>query len=154
MAGDVTLTALVEGDLARPRVTFKADGQGIASPIRGHAFSLGRFEAVGTFNKGDLEINRAYMDTPEGLITVHGVLGSHGNIGLAVVARGLLPAAYDPRMSGQVNLVATIGGTLKRPTASGRIEGYELTYDLPPRHSRGYGRIPSRSAHVLQLQPR
>ncbi len=128
LSGTASLTTALSGNVSRPDVEFETEGQGIATISKNHSFSLGHFQGVGRYSNGNVRLDRAYFDTPEGLISARGTLGNEGGLGLTVTARGVLLAAYDPRFGGQANLAATVTGTLKNPLATGRVEGYNVAY--------------------------
>ena len=118
---------LVGGTIQKPNIDFVARGQGLISPIPDHTFSLGQFDVAGRYAAGTIQINRAVFNAPEGLIEAHGSLGAKGVIGLNLVGRGILLGAYDSKIGGTANFTATVKGSLKNPTATGRMEGYDLS---------------------------
>jgi len=126
--GTATISASVSGQVSDPTVSFVARGQGKVALSRNHVLSLGRFEGLGKYSKGDLQLDRAYFDTPEGLISAHGALGRSGSLGISVSGRGIQLDAYSQAFSGTANCTANITGTLRDPIATGRVEAFDITY--------------------------
>jgi hypothetical protein len=128
VAGQASVSVLIDGTLTNPGVQFVTHGQGIATVLKNHTFSLGQFEVAGRYDRGSLSLSRGVFNTPEGLVVARGSLGAAGNLGVQLTGRGVLVAAYDPRLSGEANLSAKVTGTIKNPEVNGRVEGYDLTY--------------------------
>lgn len=128
VAGQASLSLLIDGTMQDPGIEFVTRGQGIATVLKSHTFSLGQFEVAGRYAKKSLSLSRGVFNTPEGLVVAQGSLGSTGNLGVQLTGRGVLLAAYDPRLSGEANLSAKITGTIKDPVVRGRVEGYDVTY--------------------------
>jgi len=126
--GKASVAALFGGNLSHPDIQFETHGQGVATPIKDHTFSLGDFEAVGSYAHGALNLNQAYFNTAYGLIVAQGSFGNSGSLGLDVTGRGIRIAEYDPRLSGAANLRAKVTGSFKNPIAAGRIEASDLAY--------------------------
>ena len=128
VAGQASLSVLIDGTLSEPGLDFVTHGQGIATVLKKHTFSLGQFEVAGRYDRGSLTLSRGVFNTPEGLVVARGALGTGGNLGLQLTGRGVLVAAYDPRLGGEANLSARVTGTVRQPVVTGRIEGYDITY--------------------------
>lgn len=126
--GQASVSAVVTGSFKNPEVQFEAHGQGVVTPLKDHAFSLGNFEAAGTYRAGSVRVDQAYFNTAYGLISAQGAFGTSGNLGIELTGRGLQLAEYDPKLSGTANLRARISGTFRNPMATGRIEGSDLAY--------------------------
>ncbi len=128
VSGKAGVSAFFEGSLTDPKIQFVTHGFGQVSVDSKHAVSLGNFQATGQYAQGDLTLTRAFFDTPEGLITAKGSLGRNGNLGIVASGRGIQLGAYDPTVSGTVNILANIVGSVKSPKVTGRIEGFDLAY--------------------------
>ena len=128
VAGQASLSLLIDGTMQEPGIEFVTRGQGIATVLKSHTFSLGQFEVAGRYANKSLTLTRGVFNTPEGLVVAQGSLGSTGNLGVQLTGRGVLLAAYDPRLSGEANLSAKINGTIKDPVVRGRVECYDVTY--------------------------
>ncbi len=127
-AGDAQVVVIISGTIQKPRFEFQSSGQGIASFPGDHTISLGHFDVSGAYDTGNITLDRALFNTPEGVVQAHGGMKPSGEVNATLVARGILAAAYDPRFSGSINATATLSGTLKNPYVSGRLEGYDLMY--------------------------
>ncbi|MDR3692875.1 MAG: translocation/assembly module TamB domain-containing protein [Fimbriimonas sp.] len=125
--GSANISVTVSGKANDPTVAFDVLGKGQADFDKHHIPVRG-FEGIGKYVHGDIQLDRAYVDSPAGLVSARGAFGKAGDLGIAISGRALQLSSWDSRLSGTSNLSATVTGTLKTPKCAGRVEGFDLSY--------------------------
>lgn len=125
LSGHGSIVASLGGTVARPAVQLEARGDAV---FRNQGRSLsGTFDLSGAYAGDSLQLRRALLIGPFGLVAATGQIGNAGDIGIQVTGRDLNAAAIDPSLEGRANLIARISGTASRPVATGYLEAYNLS---------------------------
>jgi hypothetical protein len=127
VSGRADAVATIGGTIQEPSVGLKASGAVRFRP-EGQSIDLGTFQLDALYQKGDLKLRRGVVRGPLGLIAANGTVGSSQDLGIGIVGRRLRAGALLPELEGRANLVAQVGGTLRRPTLQGYVEAYEVGY--------------------------
>ncbi len=127
LSGTAVVSATVGGTVERPSATFSASGSGKLR-YREWVIPASAFQASGSYNNGALKLTRAYINSPAGIVTASGSIGTTGAVGIDVVVRSLRGRILGPDFGGSGNLQARVTGTLENPVVTGRVEGYALRY--------------------------
>lgn len=123
LSGYVGGTALVTGTADRPNVEGSVAGR---VALQGR--SLGDVEARGAWLGGAARVDRLKVSGPLGAIVAGGTVRPDGTLALKAEARGLRIERLVPDARGIVSANLNIGGTLRDPRATGRLEAYRLAY--------------------------
>jgi hypothetical protein len=123
LSGFVGGTALVTGTTDRPNVEGSVAGR---VALQGR--SLGDVEARGAWLGGAARIDRLKVSGPLGAIVAGGTVRPDGTLALKAEARGIRIERIVPDARGIVSANLNVGGTLRDPRATGRLEAYRLAY--------------------------
>ena len=118
LEGFVGGEALVTGTAARPEIEGRVEGR-VAYAGR----ALGDFEARGAWRAGAARVDRLRVSGPLGAIVAGGTVRPDGTLDFRAEARGLRIERLLPGAAGIVSANLRVGGTLRDPRATGRLEG-------------------------------
>ena len=123
VSGTVGGQALVSGTAAEPRVEGRVSGR-----VAFQGRSLGDVEARGAWLAGAARVDRLKVSGPLGAIVAGGTVRPDGTLDFKAEARGLRIERLYPDAQGLVSANLRVGGTLRDPQATGRLEAYRLAY--------------------------
>lgn len=124
LSGRGTIIAAVAGTMKAPEI--RGDVYGSAAFQRGKRLLKGRFDLSGAYTGKTIEIQRALLNAPFGVLAASGTIGKDGSLGIDITGRGLAPRVVNSALSGRTNITAHVGGTARDPKATGYLEAYNF----------------------------
>ena len=123
VGGTVAGEALVSGTASEPVVEGRVSGR-----VAYQGRALGEVEARGAWLAGAAWVDRLKVSGPLGAIVAGGTVRPDGTLDFRAEARGLRIGRIVPDVEGLVSANLSVGGTLRDPKATGRLEAYRLAY--------------------------
>ena len=146
VSGIVGGEALVSGTAAKPEIEGRVGGR---VALRGR--DLGEVEARGAWLAGAARVDRLRVGGPLGAIVAGGTVRPDGTLDFKAEARGLRVERIVPDARGLVSANLRLGGTLRDPKATGRLEAYRLAYAGQTLPAAGFDLSADRSRIDLTL---
>ena len=128
VTGNATIQAELTGTLSDPKLDLSTNGQAVFSFDKKRSVELGHFEGFATYRSGTLQIEHAFADSPDGLISARGALSQREISSLEIAIRGMQAGAWLSDVTGTVNLAGTLSGSFQKPHFDGRLEGFDIGY--------------------------
>ena len=126
--GVATIAANFSGTLSAPRIDVTAKGHGTLDIIKLKPIELTHIETRGYYQSGILTLDRAFAETPDGLVSAKGQLSLTESKGISLIARGVQLSSLIPDATGTINLAGNVTGQLANPRFQGRVEAFDLGY--------------------------
>jgi hypothetical protein len=125
ISGNAAVAAVVEGAANQPRLTFRALGS-VKYQVKGVRLDPLQFEVGGAYSNDALQISRAYLAGREGNAFATGSVKPNRTIDFQVASRQLRLDSMFDHVAGQLNLEASVTGSVNSPRATGRAEVYAV----------------------------
>ncbi len=128
VSGQAQASAAIVGPSTNPNVSFVAKGSGLVVQSGLH-LPVTHFDVAGVYRQGSVVVERGAIRSPDGLLAANGSVKPGGGLNVDVIGRGLKPSVFNPKVGGEANFAGKVMGTFKAPVATGRVEGYGLSYN-------------------------
>jgi hypothetical protein len=128
LQGTTDVQALITGNATTPLVSVRATGTA-RTRAHGRNYNLGEIVAAANYANGFLNVTRLSVRGPDGTATATGTWNQKTNaISADLVGSNIPLSALTADVQGQASFIGKVAGTVKAPTANGRVEVYAGQY--------------------------